>query len=407
MLLFKMLTNYIFLTTPTVSLNGLLIPLQILFQLFTPVFIMTNVIRRRTISERIILIAMPVACCLTAIIMNILLGGSFLNGGYSYEPQLQQYILHSGVINEIWIVIFLFIISYLILEFILHYRTNRPSKKIVLLNLPGTILNFCLFFLCLLTAIYIQKTGNFPSVQRILENSLLNNSSLVNNSLVSDNSLLLYFTYAVYNLAFQTFVNIFALFMHILFSGKELTGDIRLLSTNPDWCEHAIKHFFTDGYKVMFCSFIQFVALFYALMYWAILDEGFSLSLVFWFHVFLIPLDLLVVYSLFRLLFPSSLPVLKKMEVWGNPQQIKRQFCLEFLNKKCPPTQGMIVWTTPYFILTPASFFKRLYYIPAFQEIQGQKMLFKDGSCIKMQNLQSSDRYIIQSAIQNFRQFRF
>jgi len=394
MLLFKMLTNYIFLTIPAVSLNGLLIPLQILFQLFTPVFIMINVIRRRTITERILLISMPVACCLTVIIMNILLGGSFLNGGYFYELELRQYILHSGVTDEIWMVIFLFIISYLILEFILHYRIDRPSKKIMLLNLPGTILNFCLFLLCLLTAIYIQKTGDFPSILWILENSPIGYNFLTPNS-----SLILYFTYAVYNLAFQSFVNILALLMHILFSKKELTGDIRLLSANPDWCEHAIKHFFTDGYKVIFYSFVQFVALFYALMYWAILDEGFSLSLIFLFHVFLLPFDLLVVYCLYRILLPSSLPVLKKMKTWGNAQQIKRQFCLEFLDSAYPPIQGMVVWTTPYFILTPASFFKKLYYIPQFQEIQGQKIIFRDGSFIKMQNLHSLDRRIIQSAI--------
>ena len=396
MLLFEMLTNYIFLTTPVLSLNALLIPLQIIFQLFTPVFIMINVIRRRTMTERILLIAMPVACCLTAILMNILLGGSFLNGGFSYEPQLIQYILHSGVTDEIWAVIFLFIASYFTIEIILHRRTNRPSKKIMLLNLPGTILNFCLLFVCLLTVIYIQKTGNFPSVLQVSENPLIDN-------LLIDSSLVLYFTYAVYNLVFQTFVNILALLMHILFSGKELSGDIRLLSANPDWCDYAVKRFFTDGYKVMFYSFVQFAVLFYALMYWAILDEGFSVSLVLWFHVFLAPLDLLVTYSLFRILFPASLPVLRKMELWGNPQQIKRQFCLEFLDSKFLPIKGMLVWTTPYFILTPVSFFKRLYYIPAFQEIKGQRMIFKDGSHIKMQNLQPLDRSFIQSAVQDFR----
>ena len=153
----------------------------------------------------------------------------------------------------------------------------------------------------------------------------------------------------------------------------------------------------------MFYSFVQFAVLFYALMYWAILDEGFSVSLVLWFHVFLAPLDLLVTYSLFRILFPASLPVLRKMELWGNPQQIKRQFCLEFLDSKFLPIKGMLVWTTPYFIMTPVSFFKRLYYIPAFQEIKGQRMIFKDGSHIKMQNLQPLDRSFIRSAVQDFR----
>lgn len=408
MLLLELLTNYIFRTIPVVSINAFLIPLQIIFQLFSPVFIMINVIRRRTITERIVLIAMPVACCLTVIIMIILLGGSFLHGGYSHETEFVDYILHSGVINEIWVVLFLFIISYLILEFILHFRIDKPSRKLMLLNLPGTLINLCLFFLCFITTIYIQKTGNFPSIGQISENSLIKSNSYINNWLVY------YFTYAVYNLVFQIFVNILALFMHILFSGKEMSGDIRLLSTSPDWCEREIKHFFTDGYKIMFYSFVQFVILFYGLMFWAISDEGFSLSLVFWFHVFLIPLDLLTVYSLFYILFPSLLPVFKKMEVWENPQQIKRQFCLEFLDSaylreqrmsqriQQGTKQGIMVWTTPHFILTPVSFFKKLYYIPVYEKIQGQKIMFKDGSYIKMQNLHSTDYYLIQSAIHDF-----
>lgn len=391
MLLLDMLTDYVFRTTPTVSFCGILIIFELIFQLFTPAFLMTEVIRRRSLADRIMLTAVPMVFFTTFVIMNIILGGCFLNGGYIYEEELITFILSSGVVKEIWMVLLLFPITYIIVEFILHYSAQKQKQLKRLLNLPGALLNFLMFFLCLIPSIYIGTNGSFPDTE-----------------IFPAEFIVLWYTYAVYNLLFQILVNITAIIFHVLFSRREINGSVRLLSTSPEWCDRQVKNFFTDGCKVVFCTCLEFAATFYVLMFWAMLDEGFSVSLVLTFHIFLIPLDFGVLCSLWYLLRPSAIPALKYLESQGNTVLIKRLFCLEFLDTAYPPLKGFTVWVTPHFILTPVAFFKKLYYIPLFQNMEqttrGRALRFRDGSVLKSQKFQPGDWNLICRALKNARQ---
>lgn len=100
---------------------------------------------------------------------------------------------------------------------------------------------------------------------------------------------------------------------------------------------------------------------------------------------------------------------LKRFEKWENPVQVKRQFCLEFLNKeKRPEGVSNKVAVTEHFILVRSGLLKRrkLYYAPYFRNLECDEGVFtywfRDLTKFSLTSKYEKEMKLIKKTIQKY-----
>lgn len=390
MYLYRMITEYIFpYTIPVMSVFSVCALLHLGLQIYTPSRMMFYSISRRTITERLLVILMPVAFILFFAFIDLFDFGSFLSGGFREEklPELEIFMLSDSVMQEVRWVLFLFPLTFLLIKIVLRRVSVKKNIITVLLNIVETVINFAFFLFCLCCTVCMAKHGTFPNINMFPKNTLC-----------------VWYVYSVYSLVIQIVFNLVALFLHVFFSKAVLKDDLLHLASDSAWCRRQVIFFFQDGYKMIFSICIPFLILFSVMMAEAAREEGiFSFAFNF-FLIFLLPLWTLFFYCLFFILFPSRISSVRRMQTWGNTEKIYRLFCLEFLDDENPPRKGFLVSLTDNFILTPKAPFHKLYYIHDFENIEknrrGKFIRFRDGSRISLQkNYTEADTRLLHQAV--------
>lgn len=390
MYLYRMLTEYLFqYTIPVMSAFSIYAILHLGLQTYTPSRVMFYSISRRTITERILIILMPVAFVFFLALMDLFFFGSLLNGGFQEDrfPELISFLLNDSMIQEVRYILFLFPVTFLFIKIVLHQITIQKNITTFLLNMIETMITFALFLFCLFSTVFLTKHGTFPHFD-----------------MFSKNTLCLWYIYSIYSILFQIIFNLISLFLHFLFSKPAFKDDLLHLVSDSNWCRKQVILYFQDGYKMIFYICIPFLIPFSYFMSEAIQEEGVFSFAFFFFLIFLLPMWTLFFYCLFFILFPSRIFSIRRMQKWGNTERIYRLFCLEFLDDRNPPQKGFLVSITDHFILTPKAPFHKLYYIYNFEKVEknkkGKFIRFQDGSSISFQkNYTNADLYLLRHAI--------
>lgn len=387
MLLYEILTDFVFRSIPVVSTSTTMVLMELLFQIFSPAYLIFAVVRKRSAAEKCIIATIPMVLIVTTVLMNIFLGGSFLGGGFHYGRELVQFVEESRLREEVVWILLLFPVTAVFTE-VIHRKSVKNEHPVWrIASLPGTLFNIMMYVFCLVPTVSLFGKGHLPELGALTEKWLV-----------------LWYVYSIYNLLFGISVHIMALLVHFLFSQREIEGNVEELSCDSDWCERKIRAYFSDSYKLCAITFGMLLLLFLAVTVPEIFSGG-TLRDVGFLSLFVVPLLVFALYNLFRGLFPGTLSSVKSFQRWGNEDVIRRRFCLEILAPNVHVKSGYRVTVSRHFIITPKDFFRKLYYIPDFEEIRmgknGREICFKDGSRIAQRCLHEEDWRILLLGLQN------
>ncbi len=362
MALFRMLTDYIFLTQPVVDLSFCLLMLQVVLQSAAPVLLIYAAVRRQIALERFMLLMFPAVFIVTYAFIDATLGAAFLGGGFDEQEALISYLLRSGVCVEIWAVLLLFPL--------LFFLTRRWSTRWYWFTLLGDLSVWALWTLGIGVSFWMGRSGTFPD-------GFLR---------VPRETLVLWYVYAVYTVLVQGLLNLTAMVWHLLFRERRPKGDLDELTYDPGWCQREIAHLLLNGHRVFLCAMLPLLLLLCVLVIPAMLEEETSPAGWLMFGGIEVIFGLPCLSFLFRLLRPASLPAMKRIQGWENSRQLQRQFCREYFDPRRPPKYIGQAAVTPHFILDRTSLKPGLYYLPGLDHVEAKTgapavavFCFRDG----------------------------
>ncbi len=379
MALFRMMTDYVFLTQPVVDLSFFLLMLQVVLQSAAPVLLIYAAVRRQVALERFVLLMFPAVFIVTYAFIDATLGAAFLGGGFDEQEELISYLLHSGVHVEIWLVLLLFPP--------LFFLTRRWSARWYWFTLLGDLSVWALWGLGVCVSFLMGRFGAFP--EKFLQ--------------IPRETLVLWFVYAVYTVLVQDLLNLTAMVWHLLFRERRPKGDLDELTYDPRWCQREIAYLLLNGHRVFLCAMLPLLLLLCALVVPAILEEGASLDGWLTFGAFEAAFGIPCLFLLFRLLHPASLPAMKRILEWENSQRLQRQFCKEYFDPRRPPKYIGQAAVTPHFILDRTSLRPGLYYLPYLDRMEPKKgapavavFCFRDGGRLEADRLGNQAVYLLR-----------
>jgi len=370
-----MLTEYVFLTQPVLDVSLLPVMVQIVTQSTAPAMVLYASIRRRSVLERFMLLLFPMVFFVTYAFMDILLGGSFLGGGFGKYEALVQYLLRSHVSLEICAVLALFPPAFLLVR-----RWYHGS----LLSILGDISIWLQWGLCAWITVPLLR-GRFPSIGPF-----------------GPEDLVVSYVYGVYTLLAQLLLNLTAILLHLLFSEHAPKGDLEELPYDPDWCRRELYRIMFSFHKVFLYAMVPLLVLICALAIPALQEEGlggaggapmlFLLGITGWCTV-----------VLFRLLVPRSVPGWRRLIERADSERLQQLFCREYFDERHPPLRGTRFTATPHFLLDAGSLAPALYYLPDYTGTErtrrGLALCFQDGGVLRTAQLSKPDAQLIQAAL--------
>ncbi len=372
-----MMTDYISLTQPVVDLSLFLLMLQVVLQSSAPVLLIYAAVRRQVALERFMLLMFPAVFIVTYAFIDAILGASFLGGGFDEQEELISYLLHSGALVEIWVVLLLFPP--------LFFLTRRWSARRYWFTLLGDLSVWALWALGASVSFLTGRSGAFP--EAFLQ--------------IPRETLVLWFVYAVYTILAQDLLSLTAMVWHLLFRERRPRGDLDELTYDPKWCRREIAHLLLNGHRVFLCSMLPLLLLLCVLVIPAILEEGDGWLI---FGSLEAAFGIPCLFLLFRLLRPASLPAMKRILGWENSRQLQRQFCREYFDPRRPPTYIGQAAVTAHFILDRTSLRPGLYYLPFFDRMEPKKeapavavFCFRDGGRLEADRMGSQAAYLLRT----------
>lgn len=376
MALLELMTEYVFRTQPTVDLSILLLMIQLFLQSAAPAMLLFSAVKGRPLMERVLLLICPMVFFLTYGIMDLLLGGSFLGGGFHHIPELVLFLLRPRLAREVWGVLALFPLLFFPVR-----RWGRAN----LFSVLGDLTSWALWGLAAAVAVLIAREAVFPGLLGLPPGTVA-----------------LWYVYALYTLLAQEALNLTALGLHLLFRERPPKGDLDALVYDPQWVRRQVCRLLLEGHTAFLCSMGPLLLLLCLLLIPALVEEGFSVGgaefLIFiagfggwWFSVLL------------RVLSPDRLPAWKRVQGWSDSQQLCRLFCQEYYNAAQPPQRGQNVILTAHFLLDRSSLRPGLYYLPFYQGCvqtrQGQALAFADGAFLPVGRLGPKDGPLVAAAL--------
>ncbi len=374
-----MMTDYIFLTQPVVDLSFCLLMLQVVLQSAAPILLIYAAVRRQVALERFLLLMFPAVFIVTYAFIDATLGAAFLGGGFDEQEDLISYLLHSGVLAEIWSVLLLFPP--------LFFLTRRWSARWYWFTLLGDLSVWAQWALGVCVSLLTGRFGAFP--EKFLQ--------------IPQKTLVLWYVYAVYTVLVQVLLNLTAMVWHLLFRERRPKGDLDELTYDPRWCQREIAHLLLNGHRVFLCAMVPLLLLLCVLVIPAILEEGPSLDGWLTFGGIEAMFGLPCLFFAFRLLCPSSLPAMRRILRWENSQQLQRQFCREYFDSRRPPSYLGTVAVTPHFVLDRTSLKPGLYYLPGLDHVEAKKgapavavFCFRDGGRLETGRQGPQSAYLLR-----------
>ncbi len=374
--LLDLLTDYVFRTQPTVDFSVLLLMIQLFLQSAAPAMLLFSAVNGRPPTERLLLLMCPMVFFLTYGIMDLLLGGSFLGGGFRHIPELVLFLLKPRLAREVWGVLALFPLLFFPVR-----RWGRAN----LFSVLGDLTSWALWGLAAAVAVLIAREAVFPGLLGLPPGTVA-----------------LWYVYALYTLLAQEVLNLTALGLHLLFRERPPKGDLDALVYDPQWAGRQVRRLLLEGHKVFLCSMGPLLLLLCALLIPAMVEEGFSVGGA-EFLIFMAGFGGWWGFVLFRVLFPDTLPAWKRVQGWSDSQRLCRLFCQEYYNDAQPPRRGQNAILTAHFLLDRSSLRPGLYYLPFYQgwvhTRQGRALAFADGAVLLSGRLGPKDGALLAEAL--------
>lgn len=327
MAIFELITKYIFQARFEMSLSFLLLMAQAYLQTVSPCVTFYSSIRRNSIWERLLLSIAPGMFTLVWLVMDAFYGATILSVGLDEisEQAMLTYMEASNFSAEVWALLLL-----LPLTTLLVYRFGSTN------NLPhiwrwicgvSEIITWLWYLFGLTLTVYGVWNGFCQGFMGRL------------------------YVYGIYCIAFRFLLNMIAIVYHLLFSEYFPKKKLNTLCDNPAWCRRQIKRLLTSGQRVVFFAILPIAAFFYWLLWLGFHDAASDFYDVFMMlHLILLPMDIIMLRSVYRIVRPNTIPAMKTMMQWGHREWEEKCFCREYFSKERPFWEGKGVTVTRSFL---------------------------------------------------------
>ncbi len=375
--LLHLMTEYVFRTQPTADVSVFFLMLQTILQSAAPAMLLVSAMKRRPVADRFLLAIVPMVFFVTYVFMDVLLGGSFLGGGFHHLPELVVYLTKTP---RLW-----WEAGAVLALFSAAFFTARRWGRSNLFSLLGDVSVWGLWALAAYTTAYLAKNGSMPALGPLKPGDVA-----------------LWYVYAVYTVLAQLLLNLTALAMHVLFRPWRPKGDPEVAAYDDAWCRRVVARLLSEGHRVFLCAMGPLALLLYVLVGPALVTEGEAGD---WgmFLAFMGPLTLWCLFILYRVVFPQTLPAVRRVLSWDREERLPRRFCKEYFDPAAPPVEGGAIQLTRSFLLDRTSLRSGLYYLPWYQgkqlHVQGRRLLFRDGGTLELDRLPIRDRMLLMKAL--------
>lgn len=376
MALYTLLQEYVFMTQPMLTLSTFLIILQIGFQCISPSVVIVSSVKRRSIMESWMLCALPLVLILTYTIMDVLLGGAFLNGGFHHLDALEQFLHHPQLFVEVGGLLLLSPIFALPVSRCVSIPKWWPMTL-------ASVVSLGMYLICLVGYVQIFFGLPFKENHPVMER------------------LVLWYTYSIFTVLFQLALNITAVIWYILFHERRKKVPLADKLYDDKWCKKQIAHTMMHGHRIFLCTMVPLIALILIAILPEMVQDGFSRSLAA-FPLFFGSITMLVII---RMLFPSTIRSVRRVYQWPSGELRRRIFCQEFLIGKTPLHYGEHMALSEHFLLIKAHVNPLLLYLPDIHHIEADPRsqittaVLKDGERVKLAGLKEADLALIQQLV--------
>lgn len=376
MAIYTLLTEYVALTQPVLNMPVLLILLQVALQCIAPVAVIFASVKRRSGLERGTLSLLPMVFIITYAIMDALLGGSFLGGGFHHIQELEHFLHHPRLITEVGI---LLIITPL-LSLLLSHGIKIQKIRFGILS---ALVNWSIYLLCLTGFLQISFGFPFPASFPLMD------------------KLVLWYTYGIFAVLFQASLNITAVLWYLLFHERqEKVMDWDHLY-NDRWCTKKLISLMMSGHRILLWGMTPLFILLSVLLYPEIKDSNFSWELL-W-----LPLAFaaILVSLLLRLLFPQTVKGVRRICQWEDGVLLRRLCCEEFLSDTDALLTTDHMKLSENFLMISFGFVPILLYIPhirymtSYSTQKGFSALLTNGEQVHLPALSPKEYAILQKVL--------
>lgn len=348
MRLLELFTEYVTDTVPVISMPVPLLFFSIYLQAASPCISIYNSIRRRSPMERMLLSLPAGVFILTYSIMDGLLGGSFLGGGFSNFAGLRLFYGQGAVLWEIGGLLVLFPLLSLTVD-----RWNRHLPRWV--TLPGDFIVWIFYAICLTGTLQLAELNPLTAAFRLSD------------------SMLLWYTYSIFAILFQSTLSLAAIFLHGLFS-ERFPKNIAVLSQSDQWCTKQIQRLLLSGHRTFLYAILPLIAIIASVIYGDIrsgtsVDSYTSSPTLLVFGLVILGFLLVI---LLRTLFPSLVAAVRQVRSWPDGAALRRLFCQEYFDEDNPPEVGEYLEVSEHFAII-RNIRPLLVYLPHVREIDSRQ----------------------------------
>lgn len=337
MAIWELLTEYVCDTVPVASISLIFVMGQIIFQATQSILVILSSAQRRSGAERLFVGLVPLVFVVTYAVMDALLGGSFLGGGFHDTKNLFYFLHDPRLFWEVGALLVLFVpLNLLVSRWLEHIKWW--------VMLITSLASWGVYLVCL-----VGFVGIFTPLERVFMSERL----------------VLWYTYSIYAILFQVLLSLTAVSLRLLFSEREehLNSEENLYDDR--WCKKQITRLLLRGHRIFLLGMGSLVLLLCILIYPEAREEP-SPVLIGFPVIFIL---VLLVVAL-RALFPSMVRSVRRVWAWEDGERRRRMFCEEFFDPHHSLYHGDGIDLSEHFVLMRSTLYPILLYLNDIELVQ-------------------------------------
>ena len=335
MAIYELLNDYISKTQPVVNSSYFFVLLKIIFQSVPACMVICMAVKRRSTYERVLLSAAPMVFAITYAFMDVMLGGSFLGGGFHHTEALYSFLCQPHFLKDAVIVLIIFPILSILIR-----KWTGGFKTIILI--PGDITRLGLYIVSLLGTLYFAMENFSPLPVSIGEREVIR------------------YAYSILSISCEAALDIMAVVWRIMFKERSDSQNLGVIEGDDRKCKKCIAKLLLRGHRVFLFSMIPLLAIIAVVIILDARKNGTDPMTI----AILIILCIPVLCVGIRMMFPSTLSAMRRMESWDNPQVHRREFCREYFDEEKPPYMIQDIAFTEHYVIMPGTIRPFIFYFP-------------------------------------------
>ncbi len=344
MAIYELLTDYISQTRPVVDFSFILVFIKIILQSAAACITICLSVKRRSLYEQVLLSLAPMVFAITYAFMDVMLGGSFLGGGFKDIEGLILFLQQKRFLKEAAAVLVIFpILSFFIRKW------TKGVKSIILL--PGDLVCIGLYVSGLLGTLYFAFGEFLPLSYQMSEKAVI------------------WYTYSLISITMQSLLDIMVVVWRNIFRDHADTENLAGIEDDDKKCKKCIAKLLLRGHRVFLYAMIPLLSILGIIIITDAIKNGISPMTI----GFLAVLSLPALFAAMRIIFPSTLPAMRQMEKWDDPQIRRREFCQEYYSEENPPYRIKDITFTEHYVIMPSTIKPFIFYFPDSSNALSQK----------------------------------